>query len=62
VPVATGLALGMRYKGINGVAFSYFGDGATSRGDWHEGVNFASVQKLPSYSSATTISTHIPRR
>jgi pyruvate dehydrogenase E1 component alpha subunit len=47
VPVATGLALGMRYKGINGVAFSYFGDGATSRGDWHEGVNFASVQKLP---------------
>jgi pyruvate dehydrogenase E1 component alpha subunit len=37
----------MRYKGIPGVAFSYFGDGATSRGDWHEGVNFASVQKLP---------------
>jgi pyruvate dehydrogenase E1 component alpha subunit len=37
----------MRYKGIDGVAFSYFGDGSTSRGDWHEGVNFASVQKLP---------------
>ena len=34
-------------KGSNGVAFSYFGDGATSRGDWHEGVNFATVQKLP---------------
>ena len=47
VPVAAGAALAMRYKGINGVAFSYFGDGATSRGDWHEGVNFASVQKLP---------------
>ena len=47
VPVATGIALAMRYKGTNGVAFSYFGDGATSRGDWHEGVNFASVQKLP---------------
>jgi pyruvate dehydrogenase E1 component alpha subunit len=47
VPVATGVALAMRYKGTNGVAFSYFGDGATSRGDWHEGVNFASVQKLP---------------
>jgi len=29
------------------VAFSYFGDGSTSRGDWHEGVNFAAVQKLP---------------
>jgi pyruvate dehydrogenase E1 component alpha subunit len=37
----------MRYKGIDGVAFSYFGDGSTSRGDWHEGVNFAAVQKLP---------------
>src|SRR5205823_6156403 len=37
----------MRYQGKNGVAFSYFGDGATSRGDWHEGVNLASVQKLP---------------
>ncbi|SPE27585.1 2-oxoisovalerate dehydrogenase subunit alpha (fragment) [Candidatus Sulfopaludibacter sp. SbA3] len=29
------------------MAFSYFGDGATSRGDWHEGVNLATVQKLP---------------
>ena len=47
VPVATGMALAMRYRGTNGVAFSYFGDGATSRGDWHEGVNFATVQKLP---------------
>jgi len=47
VPVATGIALAMRYQGKNGVAFSYFGDGSTSRGDWHEGVNFASVQKLP---------------
>ena len=47
VPVAAGVALAMRYKGIHGVAFSYFGDGSTSRGDWHEGVNFASVQKLP---------------
>ncbi len=47
VPVAAGAALAMRYQGKNGVAFSYFGDGATSRGDWHEGVNLASVQKLP---------------
>ncbi len=46
VPVAAGVALALRYKGIDGVAFSYFGDGATSRGDWHEGVNFAAVQKL----------------
>ncbi len=47
VPVAAGAALALRYKGSNGVCFSYFGDGSTSRGDWHEGVNFASVQKLP---------------
>jgi TPP-dependent pyruvate/acetoin dehydrogenase alpha subunit len=47
VPVAAGAALALRYKGSKGVCFSYFGDGSTSRGDWHEGVNFASVQKLP---------------
>src|SRR5436305_7588181 len=47
VPVAAGAALAMRYQSKNGVVFSYFGDGATSRGDWHEGVNFAAVQKLP---------------
>jgi TPP-dependent pyruvate/acetoin dehydrogenase alpha subunit len=47
VPVSAGVALALRYLGKDGVAFSYFGDGATSRGDWHEGVNFASVQKLP---------------
>ena len=47
VPVAGGMALALRYQGKPGVAFSYFGDGATSRGDWHEGVNFATVQKLP---------------
>jgi TPP-dependent pyruvate/acetoin dehydrogenase alpha subunit len=47
VPVAAGAAMALRYQGKNGVAFSYFGDGATSRGDWHEGVNLATVQKLP---------------
>ena len=47
VPVAAGIAMALRYRGTNGVAFSYFGDGSTSRGDWHEGVNFATVQKLP---------------
>jgi TPP-dependent pyruvate/acetoin dehydrogenase alpha subunit len=47
VPVAGGIALAMKYRGQSGVVFSYFGDGATSRGDWHEGVNFAAVQKLP---------------
>ena len=47
VPVAAGCALALRYLGKPGICFAYFGDGATSRGDWHEGVNFATVQKLP---------------
>jgi len=47
VPVAAGAALALKYQGTRGVAFCYFGDGATSRGDWHEGLNLASVQKLP---------------
>ena len=47
VPVAAGCALALRYQGKPNVCFAYFGDGATSRGDWHEGVNFATVQKLP---------------
>ncbi|HLI85019.1 MAG TPA: thiamine pyrophosphate-dependent dehydrogenase E1 component subunit alpha [Bryobacteraceae bacterium] len=47
VPVAAGAALALRYQQKNGIVFCYFGDGATSRGDWHEGLNFAAVQKLP---------------
>jgi pyruvate dehydrogenase E1 component alpha subunit len=47
VPVSAGAALALKYKGTRNVALCYFGDGATSRGDWHEGINFASVQKLP---------------
>ncbi|MEN6534714.1 MAG: thiamine pyrophosphate-dependent dehydrogenase E1 component subunit alpha [Bryobacteraceae bacterium] len=47
VPVAAGAALALKYKGTKNVAFVYFGDGATSRGDWHEGVNLAAVQSLP---------------
>jgi TPP-dependent pyruvate/acetoin dehydrogenase alpha subunit len=47
VPVAAGAALAFKYKGTRNVAFCFFGDGATSRGDWHEGVNFAAVQKAP---------------
>src|SRR5207247_11024408 len=47
VPVAAGAALAFKYKGTRNAAFCFFGDGATSRGDWHEAVNFAAVQKLP---------------
>lgn len=47
IPVAGGLALAMRYRGEDGVVFNYSGDGASSRGDWHEGLNMAAVMRLP---------------
>ena len=47
VPVAAGAALALKYRGTRNVAFCYFGDGATSRGDWHEGINLAAVGRLP---------------
>jgi pyruvate dehydrogenase E1 component alpha subunit len=47
IPVAAGAAMAMKFQGKDTVALVYFGDGATSRGDWHEGINLASVQKAP---------------
>jgi pyruvate dehydrogenase E1 component alpha subunit len=47
VPVAAGVALKFKMRGEKNVALCYSGEGATSRGDWHEGINFACVQKLP---------------
>ena len=47
IPVAAGTALAQKYKGTSEITFCFFGDGATSRGDWHEGVNFAAVTRSP---------------
>lgn len=47
VPVAAGIGLSFKMRGQDRVALCFFGDGATSRGDWHEGVNIASVLKAP---------------
>jgi len=47
VPVAAGVGLAFKMRREDRVVLCYFGDGATSRGDWHEGLNLASVQKLP---------------
>ena len=44
---AVGYALGCRMAGEKTVVFSYFGDGATSQGEVHEAMNFASIHKLP---------------
>lgn len=47
VPVAAGAALAFKQRGEKRVALCYHGEGATSRGDWHEGINFAAIHKLP---------------
>lgn len=47
IPHATGAALAAKIRGTGGVAVAYFGDGASSKGDFHEGLNFAGVHKLP---------------
>jgi pyruvate dehydrogenase E1 component alpha subunit len=48
IPHAVGLAYGMRYRHSEQVALAFFGDGATSEGDFHEGLNFAAVFSTPS--------------
>jgi pyruvate dehydrogenase E1 component alpha subunit len=44
---ATGSALGQQLDGSDAVSIAYFGDGATSEGDFHEAANLAGVWKLP---------------
>jgi 2-oxoisovalerate dehydrogenase E1 component alpha subunit len=47
VPHAVGAALAAKLRKLDEVSVAYFGDGATSTGDWHESMNFAGVHKLP---------------
>jgi pyruvate dehydrogenase E1 component alpha subunit/2-oxoisovalerate dehydrogenase E1 component alpha subunit len=47
IPVAAGIAMGARLRGRDLVAMAWIGDGATSTGAFHEGLNFAAVQKIP---------------
>jgi TPP-dependent pyruvate/acetoin dehydrogenase alpha subunit len=47
IPVAAGVALGLRRQGQGRVSMTWFGEGAASRGDFHEGVNLAAVLRLP---------------
>ena len=47
VPVAAGVGLAFKLRKEDRVVLCYFGEGSTSRGDWHEGLNFAAVHKLP---------------
>ena len=47
VPLSAGLAFAARYQNTDDVALVFSGDGATSTGDFHEGLNIASVLELP---------------
>jgi pyruvate dehydrogenase E1 component alpha subunit/2-oxoisovalerate dehydrogenase E1 component alpha subunit len=47
IPVLTGIALAGRMQNKNIVAVAYIGDGGMSTGAFHEGLNFAAVQRLP---------------
>jgi TPP-dependent pyruvate/acetoin dehydrogenase alpha subunit len=47
IPVMTGVAMAGRYLGHKIVAMTWIGDGGTSTGAFHEGMNLAAVQKAP---------------
>src|SRR6476620_2484403 len=47
VPVMAGVTLAFKMRGQDRVGLVYVGDGATSTGAFHEGINFAAVQRLP---------------
>ena len=45
--VATGMALAFKLRSEPRVAMTYFGEGSTANGQWHEAMNFAGVHELP---------------
>ncbi|MGA1277044.1 MAG: thiamine pyrophosphate-dependent dehydrogenase E1 component subunit alpha [Candidatus Kapaibacteriota bacterium] len=47
IPVAAGFTMASKLRGEMCVAMTYIGDGGSQTGEFHEAMNFASVQKLP---------------
>jgi len=47
IPKAAGIAYAAKLRGDGTVTLCTFGDGATSQGEFHEGVNFAAIHRLP---------------
>src|SRR5439155_1477041 len=66
VPVMAGVTLSFKMRKQDRVGLVYVGDGATSTGAFHEGINFAAVQKCPlvvivennGYAYSTPLSEH----
>src|SRR3954470_17685252 len=46
-PVATGMALAFKMREEPRVAMTFFGEGSTANGQWHEAMNFAGIHRLP---------------
>ena len=47
IPKAAGVGLALKWRGEGGLCFVSFGEGATSQGDFHEGLNFAAIHHCP---------------
>ncbi len=47
VQVANGMALAFKMRGEPRVAMTFFGEGSTANGQWHEAMNFAGIHRLP---------------
>ena len=47
IPQAVGVALASKMRGEDAVTLVCFGDGGSSKGDFHEGLNFAGIHKVP---------------
>jgi TPP-dependent pyruvate/acetoin dehydrogenase alpha subunit len=70
IPVMTGVAMAGRYLGHKIVAMTWIGDGGTSTGAFHEGMNLAAVQKAPivviiennQWAYSTPVSRQVPLR
>jgi len=70
IPVMTGLAIGGRYLGQKIVAMTWIGDGGSSTGAFHEGLNFAASQRAPfvlviennQWAYSTPVSRQVPVR
>jgi 2-oxoisovalerate dehydrogenase E1 component alpha subunit len=47
IPKAAGIGLALKWRGEGALCYVSFGEGATSQGDFHEGLNFAAIHGCP---------------
>ena len=47
IPKAAGIGLALKWRGEGALCYVSFGEGATSQGDFHEGLNFAAIHHCP---------------